>query len=118
MKVISSKLHAVLDYATVIFLLLSPSLFGMEGTLAKFTYVLAGVHFVLTALTAYEYGLANVIPFKVHGYIELVVAAALTGVAFWFRSNDSSTGFYFYLALAAVILMVYSLTDFSSARAK
>ena len=118
MKVISSKVHAVLDYATVVFLLLAPSLFGMEGTLAHFTYALAGVHFVLTALTSFEYGLARVIPFKVHGYIELVVAAALTGVAFWFKSNNSSTGFYFYLALAVVILVVYSLTDFSSSRTK
>ncbi len=118
MKVISSKVHAILDYATVVFLLAAPSIFNMEGTLSVFTYVLAAVHFMLTALTSFEYGLAKVIPFKVHGYIEIVVAVVLTGVAFWFRSNGSDVGFYFYLALAAVILVVFSLTDFSSSQTR
>ena len=115
MKIISSKAHGILDYATVIFLLAAPTLFQMEGTLCTFTYVLAGVHFALTALTAFEVGLVKVIPFRIHGLIEIVVSIALAGVAFWFRSNDNETGFYFYLALAIVIMIVFLLTDFRSA---
>jgi hypothetical protein len=41
-----------------------------------------------------------------------VVALALAGVAFWFKSNDSLTGFYLYLVLAAIIMVVFVLTDF------
>lgn len=118
MKIISSKVHGILDYATVIFLLAAPTLFKMEGTLCTFTYVLAGVHFALTALTAFEVGLVKVIPFKVHGIIEVVVAAVLTGVAFWFKRNDNELGFYFYLGLAIVIMIVFLLTDFKSTTKK
>ncbi len=112
MKIISSKVHGILDYATVVFLLAAPTLFQMEGTLCTFTYVLAGVHFALTALTAFEVGLIKLIPFKMHGLIEFVVAIALAGVAIWFRSNDNELGFYFYLSLAIVIMIVFLLTDF------
>ncbi len=106
MKIISSKTHAILDYATVIFLLASPSLFKMENSLSTFTYVLAGVHFLLTILTNFEFGLLKVIPFRIHGLIEIVVAVVLAAIAFWFNSNGSELGLYFYLLLAVVIVPV------------
>lgn len=112
MKVIQPKAHGVLDYLVVVFLLLSPTLFGMDGLLATFTYVLGGIHFLLTILTVYEPGLIKVIPFRLHGIIEFVVAILLAGVAIWFNSRGNDLGFTFYLALAVVILLVYLLTDF------
>ncbi len=112
MKIISPEVHAILDYLTAIFLLAAPSLFNMESPLSTFTYSLAGVHFLLTILTSFPLGLIKVIPFRIHGLIEVVVALALAGVAFWFKNNDSLTGFYFYLVLAAVIMVVFVLTDF------
>ena len=93
MKIISSKTHAILDYATVIFLLASPSLFDMDNSLSTFTYVLAGVHFILTILTAFEFGLVKVIPFRVHGLIEVVVSIVLAALAFWFNSNQNELRF-------------------------
>lgn len=115
MKVIQPKAHGVLDYVVVVFLLLSPSLFGMDGLLATFTYALGGIHFLLTIFTAYEPGLIKVIPFRLHGIIEFVVAIVLAGVAIWFNSRGSELGFTFYLVLAVVILLVYLLTNFRAA---
>ncbi len=115
MKIISSKVHGILDYATVIFLLLSPGLFNMEGTLRTFTFVLAGVHFALTALTAFEVGLVKLIPFRIHGILEVVVSIALAGVAIWFRNDGNDLGFYFYAGLAIVIMVVFVFTDFKTA---
>ena len=117
MKIISSKVHGVRSYLTVVFLVAAPTLFQMEGILCSFTYALAGVHFVLTALTGFELGIVKVIPFKVHGIIEVVVSVALAGVGFWFRSNGNELGFYFYVALAIIILIVFALTDFKSGTA-
>ncbi len=114
MKIISSKAHGLIDYATVIFLLLAPSIFGMEGSLNTFTYVLAGVHFALTALTAFEVGLVKLIPFRIHGILEIVVSIALAGVALWFRNDGNDLGFYFYIGLAIIIMIVFVLTDFKS----
>jgi hypothetical protein len=112
MKIISSKMHGILDYFTVLFLLAAPTIFKMEGSLCTFTYVLAGVHLMLTALTNFEPGIFKVIPFRIHGVIELIVSVALIAVAFWFSSNGSDLGFYFYIGLAIVILIVFLLTDF------
>ena len=116
MKIISSKVHGILDYLTVIFLFAAPTLFKMEGTLCTFTYALASIHFLLTALTNFEVGIFKVIPFRIHGLIELVVSVALIAVAFWFNSNGSELGFYFYIGLAVVILIVFLLTDFKGSR--
>lgn len=112
MKIISSKVHGILDYLTVIFLFAAPTLFKMEGNLCTFTYALGGIHLLLTALTNFEVGIFKVIPFRIHGVIELIVSVALIAVAFWFKNNESELGFYFYLALAGVILIVFILTDF------
>jgi uncharacterized membrane protein len=48
----------------------------------------------------------------------VVVALALAGVAFWFKNNDSLTGFYFYLVLAVIIMVVFVLTDFKEKSAE
>lgn len=116
MKIISPKAHGILDYLTVIFLFAAPTLFKMEGNLCTFTYVLAGIHLLLTALTNFEPGIIKVIPFRIHGLIELAVSVALIAVAFWFSSNGSELGFYFYIGLAVVILIVFLLTDFKGSR--
>jgi len=112
MKIISPKTHGILDYLTVIFLFAAPTLFKMEGSLCTFTYTLAGIHLLLTALTNFEPGVFKVIPFRIHGMIELIVSVALVAAAFWFNSNESELGFYFYVGLAIVILIVFLLTDF------
>lgn len=112
MKIISSKVHGILDYLTVIFLFASPTLFNMEGILCNFTYALACIHLLLTVLTNFEPGVFKVIPFRIHGLIEVAVSVILIGVGAWFRSNVNPLGFYFYMCLAIVILIVFLLTDF------
>lgn len=112
MRIISPTAHGIIDYFLVIFLALSPTIFSMEGTLATFTYALSGVHLLLTILTANSTGLIKVIPFRIHGLIEIVVALALTAVAFYFNNQGSTLGFYFYLALVVAILLVFILTNF------
>ncbi len=112
MKIISSKMHGILDYATSAFLLLSPTLFKMEGNLCTITYALGVVHLCLTILTDYEVGLIKVIPFRIHGLIEVAVSLGLAVLAFWFYNNANEFGFYFFMALAVIIMIVFILTDF------
>ncbi len=114
MKILSSKTHGYVDYLFALFLLASPTLFQMEGTLSTFTYVLGAVHLILTAITDFEVGLIKVIPFRIHGLLEIFVALGLIGLAFWFYNNGSELGFYYYLAIAGAILLVFILTDFKS----
>lgn len=112
MRILSATTHGIIDYIFVILLALSPSLFHMDGDLATFTYGLACIHLLLTILTDFKPGLVKLIPFRVHGLIEVVVALALAGVAFYFYKQGSTLGFYYYMALTVTILLVFGLTDF------
>ena len=115
MKILTSKAHGILDYIFAIFLLASPMLFQMEGNLGIFTYVLGAAHLAITALTDFEVGLIRLIPFRIHGLIEIVVSLLLIVAAFWFYNNESTMGFYYYLAIAGTILIVFIITDFKKA---
>ena len=114
MNILTSKSHGILDYIFSIFLLASPTLFQMEGSLSTITYALGVVHLAMTMMTNFEVGLIKVIPFRIHGLIEVFVALVLIGLAFWFSNNSEQAelGFYYYLALAGVILIVFTITDF------
>ena len=118
MKILSSKSHGIIDYIFVLFLLASPKLFGMEGTLCTITYALGAVHLALTLLTDFEPGLVKVIPFRIHGLIEVVVAVALAALALWFYNQGNLLGCYYYAALSCIILLVFILTDFTGLPAK
>ncbi|MEP7165155.1 MAG: hypothetical protein ABI741_10685 [Ferruginibacter sp.] len=112
MRIISSRIHGILDYIVVIFLLASPMLFKMEGNLCSFTYALAAIHFLLTILTRFELGIIKIITFPLHGLIEFFVAIALILLSFWFNKNGNSLGYHYYLYFAIAILLVFILTDF------
>lgn len=114
MNILTSKSHGILDYIFSIFLLSAPTLFQMEGDLCTITYVLGAAHLLITVLTNFEVGLIKLIPFRIHGLIEIVVSIVLVALAFWFNSQGSEFGFYFYLALAGVIMIVFTITDFKS----
>lgn len=116
MRIISPKSHGILDYIVVLFLLASPTLFKMEGSLCLFTYVLGGIHLLLTIFTNFELGIIKMIPFPIHGLIEFFVAIALALVSFWFNRNGNILGFYYYLYFAIAIMLVFILTDFKGKR--
>ena len=97
MKKLSPRVHGILDYFTVLFLLLSPSLFDMQTPGSVFTYVLAIVHLVLTLLTDFPAGVFKVVPLKIHGLIEIIVSIALIAIAVWFRRSGDNVSFYYYL---------------------
>lgn len=117
---INSKIHSVIDYLVVIFLVAAPSIFALPEITAKFTYALAIVHFMLTILTKFEYGIFKVIPIVLHGWIELLVSLALVGVAFYLGTLEIETAGEaagdlarnFYLCFAAAVFVTYLLTDY------
>lgn len=112
MKVINSKIHGVIDYLVVLFLIASPTLFNLPEVTAVFTYILAGVHLVLTVLTNFELGLFKTIPFSIHGWIELIVSLALVGVAFYLGDKEGDLSRNFYLGFAIAVFLTWLLTDY------
>ncbi|WP_373513271.1 hypothetical protein [Persicitalea sp.] len=114
MKVINAKIHGIIDYLVVVFLLAAPSLFGLPPTTALFTYVLGGIHLALTLLTDTDLGLIKVIPFPIHGWIELIVGIALVGAAFYLGGLEGDLARNFYLGFGGAVLLVWALTDYQS----
>ena len=114
MNVINSKLHGIIDYLVVLFLLVAPRIFHLENTTALFTYILAGIHLALTICTNFEYGLVRFIPLKIHGYVELAVSIALVGLAFYLGGIDGDASRNFYISFAIAVFVVWALTDYKT----
>lgn len=113
MKIISPKIHAILDYFVVIFLIIAPFIFKLSVPAITFSIALAAIHFLLTILTAFKGGLVKLIPFPIHGIIELVVSITLAVLALSLFSTYKPDHFYF-ACLALAIFIVYILTDYKA----
>ena len=112
MKKLSPELHGILDYITVLFLLVSPTLFEMQTASKAFTYTLAIVHLVLTLFTDFRAGVFKIIPLRIHGLIEIIVAVALIVIAIWFRISNDNVSFYFYLTFAVILFIVWTISEY------
>ena len=114
MRIIPPGIHGILDYLTVILLVASPWLFSMDAVLSLIVYLTAGFQFLLSIFTVYQWGIIRLISFPVHGGIELVAGFLLLLLALFFRHAANMMGFYFYLSMAAIYLIVFLLTDYRS----
>ena len=114
MKFISPRIHGIIDFLVVLFLIGSPMFFGLNGFVAIFTYALAIVHLILTLLTDFSSGVLKIIPFPLHGVIELIVGIALIILALTVF-KDTGTGKIFYICFGAAVLLTWLFTDYKGA---
>ena len=111
---ISSKTHGILDYITVLIFALAPSLFSLSETGVAIAYTLAVVHLLMTILTGFSLGIIKVIPFKFHGYVELIVGLVLA-IGPWLAGNIlTETDQLFFSVVGAIILLVWLMTTYKS----
>lgn len=114
MRIINSKLHGIIDYLVVIFLFSAPSLFDLPEFTSLFTYILGCIHLLLTVFTRFELGIFKIIPFRVHGWIEVMVAFGLIGMAFYLGSLEGSLAKNFYIGFATAVFLTWLLTKYNS----
>lgn len=117
MKFIPEKIHGIIDYFVVLFLIAAPVFFGFDSFTAIFTYALAIVHLILTLLTDFDSGVFKVVSFPLHGIIELIVGIALIILAFTLFGG-SSVGKLFYIGVGAAILVTWLFTDYNGLNIK
>ena len=115
---LNSRTHGAIDYLVVVFLLLSPTLFGLNDITATVTYVVAAIHLLLTITTKFEFGLVKIIPFKIHGVIELIVSIVLIGVAFYLGNLEGELSRNFYLSFGIAVFITWLITDYKIASEK
>lgn len=110
MNLLTRAQHAGVDILTVAVFALAPAVLGLEGTAATLAYVLAGVHLLMTLLTAGLPGApGRLVPLPVHGLVEAVVGVAL-GLIGWLAYDGTEQAFY--LVMAALILLVFAITPY------
>ena len=117
MKPVTPSIHGYLDYFTVVVFLLAPKLLGFDGLPALLSWMLAGVHLVLTLVTNFPLGWRPWLPFWIHGWIERVVGPALVLIAFLPSISAAGSAFTFYILMGFVIIAVGWLTDYSAVSA-
>lgn len=113
MKIINAKVHGYLDYLVVGLFIAGPLALGFKGTPAYLSFALAGVHMLVTLLTDMPLGVAKVIPMKVHGWIELVVAPVLVACPWVFGFGAETTTMTFFSAFGGVVFVAWLLTDYN-----
>ena len=112
MRILSPRVHGIIDLMLIVVLLLAPTLVGLGGSPAAIAYSLAAIHLLLTLLTKYPMGVWKQIPFVYHGIVELIVGMALLLLPSFAGYGPGSPAKRFYLAMGAVILVVWALTAY------
>lgn len=117
MKFLSPRLHGYLDYGVVLIFLAAPT-FGLSGVPAFIAYSLAVVHLGVTLLTAFPLGLAQVLPFRLHGMIEFVVSFALIALPWVLGFSAVPAARNFYVIMSALIFLVWLVTAYHLVKPK
>jgi hypothetical protein len=111
MRLIGKWSHVLIDVVFLIALVFGPAYAGFSGRQADLAWILAGVMFLIVALT-----LIKAIGFAIHGFVEIVVVLLIL-IAPWFW--DFARGVHsrnFYLFVGVVMLVIWLMTDFRGAR--
>ncbi|RZK88815.1 MAG: hypothetical protein EOO62_37085 [Hymenobacter sp.] len=113
MKPISPTAHGLLDYLTCGFFFTAPSLFDFTGTLMAVCYLLAGGYLVVSLLTNMPFGLFKLIPFWLHGRLELVSGFVFIASPWLFGFAGSAVPRNLFIGSGIVFLLVFLLTQWS-----
>ena len=112
MRILNARIHGSLDFVTVALLVVGPLLFGLGGSVAAIAWTLAAVHLVLTLVTRFPYGRVPLVPFVVHGLIELAAGAFLIVLPSLAGYAPGSPARRFYTIVGVAILVVWAITDY------
>jgi hypothetical protein len=115
MKFLSPKIHGFLDFAVILLLFIAPPLLGFPGVAASVSYILGAAYLALVLLTAYPLGLAKLIPFTVHGTIELVLSPLLVAMPWLAGFSEYNAAQYFYVIGGIALFFVWLTTDYKAA---
>jgi hypothetical protein len=112
MKFISPTLHGVLDYLTCGLFLLAPTIFGFTGTYATVCYILGAGYLVVSLITNMPLGAFRLLPFWLHGRLELVSGPVFIISPWLFGfANENPVARNFFVTMGIVFLLVFLCTQ-------
>src|SRR5690606_32275896 len=118
MRIISTKIHGILDYSMGILLIIAPWLFGFyEGGRESWVLILLGGGTIIySLLTDYELGLAKAISMKTHLSIDLI-AGVFVAASPWllgFSDRVFLPHLIFGIAEIGAVMMTRTIPEFGT----
>lgn len=111
MKPLTPTRHGLVDYAACALMLAAPRLLKFSPETQAVSTGLAVSYLGVTAFTDFPPAVRRVLPFPLHGKIELSTIPVLLGLAAW--RHDADERLYF-LGLAGMVAGAYALTDWQA----
>ncbi len=108
-------MHGYIDYVLVAVFALAPTVLGFRGTPELMSYVCAAALLIVSLLTAYPLGLLKVVPFAIHGSIEVVVVPALVAGPWLLGFDGVPIARNFFVIAAVLLAAVVVLTNYKPA---
>ena len=115
MKILSPKIHGILDFVVVLMFFLVPSLFHFSNMPSNLSYIMGACYLALVLITRYPYGVLKVVPFPIHGGIEFVLSFAFILFPWLLRFNLDFPARNFYVGSGVVLFVVWLITDYKAA---
>jgi len=109
---LTPKAHSLFDVYLIFFLALAPIMFGIEGPARWILWTVCVVHLLVTAISSTPLGMLKLIPFPVHGAIELLVGAAFPFLPLIFGFSHLADERHLFYGLGFGILVLWFLTDY------
>ncbi|UOQ53448.1 SPW repeat domain-containing protein [Hymenobacter cellulosivorans] len=114
MKILSPSAHGIIDVCFITFVALAPVMFDLEPAIDTACFVLAGGYLLVTLLTDFRLGLLRLIPFPVHGWLDLLTGVALAAAPFLFHFEANSDERNLFLGLGIFSIIVWLITDWKA----
>lgn len=114
MKLLSPKVHGYIDYLTSALFALAPAMFMIEGVprAVMGCYVIAGGLLLVSLMTRYPLGVVRVVPFPVHGALELILAPLIVAYPWIAGFDHIGTARNFYIIAGAALFLLWLITDY------
>jgi len=113
-KPITPRRHGAIDYGFLVIALVGPSLLGLSGTARVLFAALGLVQGTLNAFTDHPLALKRIVPFRVHGRLELGGVPVYFLLPILVGAVDETRALVFYLVAGALLLAVFVLTDWKA----
>jgi hypothetical protein len=114
MKILSPTAHGVIDVAFIVVVAMAPIVLELEPAVDTACFVMAGGYLVLTLLTDFKMGLIRLVPFPVHGWLDLLTGIALLAAPLLFRFPQGSAERNLSWVLGAVSVVTWLITDWKA----
>lgn len=111
MKPITPTVHTIVDVLFCIAMALAPSLLGFSGLPATLCYGIAIGYFVFAMITNTPASPIKLIPFKVHGIVEIIAGVGLIAAPWLFRFEENERARWLFVGAGIVTFIVFMLTQ-------